>query len=347
MRRLFWSGTAVVVLALALGLGGWVGWRLYAEAERKGCVQLPSDVVSLDLRPTAPDRVRFAAIGDAGTGNAVAHQVAEVLRGVCAREGCDFVTMLGDSYYPVGVSGPEDPQFQSSFESVFAGLKGPPFADAGGRSVGGAGGVAVPAALRPAFADRTGIPMLPVLGNHDVKMPGSARYMVFHSRESDLWRMPNYEYAYRVGPARFFAINTNCPPLTWWRLKDRLEEPFAGWTFVMGHHALYSEGPHGDENWATHWFWDDLQPKVQFYLAGHNHLLEHLQREGQGTDYVVSGSAGGDKVGPPDSDDPSAATLRFQNPQPGFAWFDVQAERVTWRFYGTDGQVLYEHTRTR
>lgn len=312
MRKALGIALALALLAGALWLGGWAGWRVNDAAERLGCERLPADVVPAAVQPAAPDHVRFAALGDTGTGNAGAHRVAAALRTVCAEAGCDFVAFLGDNVYPDGVSGPDDPLFDSAFESVYAGLT---------------------------------VPVLPVLGNHDVHQP--ALYEVLHSRDSALWRMPNTEYTFRAGPARFFAINTNCTPLTWWRLEDELGVAAPGWTFVLGHHSLYSAGPHGDANALTRWLWGGAQARVDFYLSGHNHLLEHLQREGERTDYVVSGSGGAQPVEPGTSAGPSAAALRFQHYGPGFAWFDVTPTRVTVHFYDADGTLLYAYDRTR
>lgn len=318
---------AVLGAVALLGLGVWLGaqgaWRLYAGAARQGCVPLFPDVTTLDIRPAEPGHVRFAALGDTGTGSDGARRVASALSAVCARDGCDFVALLGDNFYPDGVSGPDDPLFDSAFESVYAHLT---------------------------------VPVVPVLGNHDVHR--SVTPQVFHTRDSARWRMPNFEYAFRAGPARFFAINTNCQPVTWWRLEDRLDasdaERASGaagsarpWTFVLGHHALYGTGPHGDASWAVRWFWDDVEPRVDYYLAGHNHMLEHLERPGEETEYVVSGSGGAAEGDPARAHPDTAAQSRFARYTPGFAWFDVTADAVSFRFYDDTGKVLYVHTRRR
>lgn len=312
MRKALWAVAAVLLLAVGLWLGGTAAWRLHEAATEKGCVRIPADVAPAQLAPAVPGHVRFAVLGDTGTGNEGARQVAGVLRQVCAREGCDFVALLGDNFYPDGVRSADDPLFQTAFESVYAGLQAP---------------------------------VLAILGNHDVH--SDPVFQVFYSQRSGLWRMPNYEYDYRVGPARFFAINTNCQPVTWWRLTPQVEAPWRGWTFVLGHHSLYSEGPHGDANATVRWYWGAAQPHVDFYLAGHNHILEHLQRAGEETDYVVSGSGGAQLNEGVGSKGPSGARSRFRSEAAGFAWFDVTATQATLRFYDGSGALLYEYRRTR
>jgi tartrate-resistant acid phosphatase type 5 len=312
MRKLLWTVLALALLGIGIWLGGTAAWRLQEAALRHGCLRTFSDVAKVELHPADPARVRFAALGDTGTGNDGERRVASALRTVCEQAGCDFVTLLGDNFYPDGLKGMDDPLFATAFESVFAGLKAP---------------------------------VLALLGNHDVH--NQALYEVFHSRDSQLWRMPNFEYQYAAGPARFFAINTNCQPVTWWRLAPEVAVPFKGWTFVLGHHSLYAEGPHGDTDWFDRSLWGKSQPHVDFYLSGHNHLLEHFQRPGEETDYVVSGAGGAENPAPGTPLVPSVAQRRFEQNVPGFAWFEVTDTQATLRFYDWDANLLYQYKRTR
>ena len=131
------------------------------------------------------------------------------------------------------------------------------------------------------------------------------------------------------------------------QLRPLVERPWPGWTFVLGHFSIYSGGPHGDAEAIQRWFWGDVQPRVDFYVAGYNHLLEHYQRAGEGTDYVVSGTAGEQDNKDTGRKGPSMAQKRFLSRAGGFAWFDVTAREVTLRFYDADAVPLYEYRRTR
>jgi 3',5'-cyclic AMP phosphodiesterase CpdA len=64
---------------------------------------------------------------------------------------------------------------------------------------------------------------------------------------------------------------------------------------VMGHHPVYSDGPHGDHPSLVR-DWDPLFQKygVHLYLAGHDHDLQHLEFEGHPTSHVLSGGGGAD-----------------------------------------------------
>ena len=48
--------------------------------------------------------VRFVALGDTGHGNADQTRVGDAVGALCAAQGCDFVVLLGDNFYPTGVT---------------------------------------------------------------------------------------------------------------------------------------------------------------------------------------------------------------------------------------------------
>jgi acid phosphatase len=314
---------AVVALGL-FALGGVAGFRGNAFLESKGCERTFADLVPVALQTAAPDTVRFVAVGDTGTGDAAEAKVAEAVRKVCGAKGCDFVLLLGDNFYPDGVASVRDPQFRTAYEAMYGPL---------------------------------GKPVLAVVGNHDVR--NHPIYQVAYSLVSPTWRMPNYSYSFTAGPARFFAVNTNCGLLQWHALADRLDPALAGWTFVFGHHSLYSDGPHGDTDFLTRWYWGHyLAPAVDFYLAGHNHVLEHLELPGRRTEYIVSGAGakyGGEEPaggaegpsGKRAQGHVSRAERLFHSDEGGFAWFQVAPREASVGFYDGDGALLYEYTTRR
>ena len=311
-RRLFRRAGGLVLLtvfALVLFFQGRkaMDWR--------GCLDNLPPQPALVIQPKDPGRVRFVALGDQGMGNAAQAQVARAAQQVCAREGCDFLVLLGDNFYPAGVADVNDPQFQSAFESLYGSL---------------------------------GVPAAAIVGNHDVRKNAAAQ--VRYSSHSATWRMPAFQYAFSVGPARFMARNSNCALVELAGLSQALNtysaESPTPWVFALRHHALYSTGEHGDESWPLRAYWERfLAGRVDFLLSGHNHILEHLQRPGDRSDYVVSG-AGGDPSPVDARRKISAAESRHATFGPGLTWFDVTWTKVTMRFIGADGAVLYEYTRT-
>ena len=64
---------------------------------------------------------------------------------------------------------------------------------------------------------------------------------------------------------------------------------------VMGHHPVYSDGPHGDHPVLAR-EWDPLfrKHKVDIYLAGHDHDIQPLKFENHPTSFFISGGGGAD-----------------------------------------------------
>jgi acid phosphatase len=308
MRKYGLIAAAVLAGALLFGYGGVrLGTGVQSLLIDKGCLPVTKDLLPIDLPVPPEGPVRFAALGDTGTGRAGQRRVAEGVRAVCSAEGCDFLVLLGDNFYPDGLRSLDDPLIEQAYESVYGPLERP---------------------------------VLAVLGNHDVHSPALPE--VLHTLRSPTWRMPNFEYRFQAGPARFFAVNTNCATLTWWRLVDKVRRPFAGWTFVLGHHSVYSNGPHGDSDWLARWYWRNrLGEPVDFYLAGHNHLLEHFTAEGQRTHYVVSGGGAGEPYGKPRKKQYSEGVPRFRHEGAGFVWFNLSRAQAEVRYYDEAGALLY------
>jgi predicted phosphodiesterase len=102
------------------------GWRLEGrvasiaaglspeDAAKPGAVQLPSEC---DL-PQEPKSIRFAVIGDSGTGKSEQYQVAEQMEKCREKTGFDFVLMLGDNIY----GGKSQRDFAQKFELPYKAL---------------------------------------------------------------------------------------------------------------------------------------------------------------------------------------------------------------------------------
>src|SRR5688572_5751171 len=70
------------------------------------------------LLPNKPDSLRFAVIGDTGTGDRHQYEVAQRLTGMRAKYPFEFVIMLGDNLY--GRERPKD--YASKFERPYKSL---------------------------------------------------------------------------------------------------------------------------------------------------------------------------------------------------------------------------------
>lgn len=287
---------------------------------------------SMPASPTATRSapVRFIAVGDTGRGNAEQNQVAELMRRKCAASGCDFVVMLGDNFYPTGVSSVDDPQFEEKFEKVYAGLE---------------------------------VPFYPVLGNHDYGGNGAGdefgkgSHEVAYSARSQRWKMPAPYHRFVKGEVEFFATDTNLQlhgqdadqrrDMAAW-----LQASTAKWKISLGHHPYRSNGYHGNAGsydgkagvspWdgagVKSFFEDVLCGKVDLAIFGHDHNRQWLESTCNGTELVVSGAgAGGSSL---EQTNPA----RFQAPTVGFLWAEADGASLRAEFIGPEGQV--EFTRT-
>jgi hypothetical protein len=127
-----------------------------------------------------PGSLRFAAIGDMGTGGPGQRKVAAMMAERGREEPFQFWLTLGDNIYPWGVLSPDDPQWEERFESVYD---------------------------DPALQ----VPVYGTLGNHDYL--GLLLAQVERSARSDIWTMPDVYYALSSFLAdgtevAFFALDT-------------------------------------------------------------------------------------------------------------------------------------------
>ena len=127
-----------------------------------------------------PESLRFAAIGDMGTGGPGQRKVAATMAERAREEPFQFWLTLGDNIYPWGVLSPDDPQWEEKFESVYD---------------------------DPALQ----VPVYGTLGNHDYL--GLPLAQVERSARSDTWTMPDRYYAFSSFLAdgtevAFFALDT-------------------------------------------------------------------------------------------------------------------------------------------
>ena len=257
----------------------------------------------------------FVAIGDWGkNGAARQREVAEAMAMTAGAADSRFVLSVGDNFYPAGVASAQDPQWRASFEEVYH---------------------------QPALQT----PWYVALGNHDHR--GDHAAQIAYSGRSHRWRMPARYYVASssqtgVHGLDVFVLDT-APMLpmhgelvaqairgsfTWGRRDDQLTwldralaRSTAPWKVVVGHHPIHSGGRHGDPSELV----ADLKPilearGVQAYLAGHDHVLQHVRRGP--VDYIVTGS--GASAG-------SVRTVqgtRFRASREGFALFTVQPETM-------------------
>lgn len=284
-------------------------------------------------------------IGDWGydDDHAAQSSVAAGMRQYVQKHGikAQALLMLGDNWYGELAGGVHSPRWQRQFEEMY------------------------PASV---FA----CPVYAVAGNHDYqRWPESkvAAELEYARAGGTRWTMPSLWYRFEF-PAKhplitFLALDSNMPfadgttnrgrdftltaqqqadQLAW--LETELMRPrTTPFLVVMAHHPVYSNGPHGDHAVLIR-DWDPLfrKYKVDLYLAGHDHDLQHLEFEQHPTSFFLSGGGGADlynlKIDP-------AKRGPYAQKVYGFSHLSVTPKQLTLRHLNSNGQVLHAFTKSR
>ncbi len=299
--------------------------------------QLESEDLSPGTELKDDYALHFLAIGDWGRAGAD-HQipVAKQMGKWATENPNDFMLSLGDNFYPKGVVSEHDPLWHYSFESIYTDF-----------------------ALQWDW--------YPVLGNHDYHSDPDAQ--VRYSKVSRRWKMPARYYAKEIdlkggqGKVQMVFIDT-CPlipefhnnpayepnvdnqdpekQLKW--IDDTLKNasPDVRWKMVIGHHPMYTVGPRikNYDTLAVRRVLTDIfeRNKVDVYLSGHDHSLQHLKPEGF-THQFISGA--GSEVTPVTN---GIDYSKFEAAEHGFSYFSIDKDRLNAKMINHTGKVLYEHT---
>ena len=288
--------------------------RLAAEHERwislvKGTM-LPGFLRTPPARfSIKPDNqpVRVLAFGDFGTGSPEQKQTAAAMTDFHKKTPFDFGITLGDNFYSSGMVSPADPRWKTQWEELYDSMK---------------------------------IKFYASLGNHDWVLSDSPAAEILYSANSPTWRMPSPYYTFTAGPVQFFALDTNEvseAQLIW--LDSELKNSTSKWKVVYGHHPIYSDGEHGDSQTLIRRLLPLLRNRVDIYLVGHDHILNHIKAEA-GVEFFVSGGGGARtyKV-------KTVERTLFVQSLNGFAVLEADAGSVTVKFIaGADSKKLYEYT---
>jgi tartrate-resistant acid phosphatase type 5 len=279
--------------------------------------------------------LNFIVIGDWGR-NGADHQkeVAAQMGKAAAKVKSEFVIAAGDNFYPAGVISDRDPLFYYSFENIYTDFS-----------------------LQWDW--------YPVLGNHDYKSNPGAE--VAYSKISRRWKMPAryYEKKFLIkgdSTKQVLIIFLDTNPLIpeyyskpeyssnvktqdstaqkKWLIKMLSDpSPNIKWKIVVGHHPMYSAGGRTEE-YDTKAIRNSLKPvfdkyKVDVYLAGHEHSLQHLVVPGTYTQQFISGAA---SERTPVHLIPEA---RMAASEYGFMVFSVTADNLLVQTVDDKGNVFY------
>jgi len=248
------------------------------------------------------DRVRFAVIGDWGTGDHHQIGVAGQMLASHQRTPFDFVISAGDNIYPNG----SGRYFGKSFEQPFAGL----------------------------LKDR--VKFYTVLGNHDVDegRQDQCQYPLFNMGGQNYYKIERGN-----GLAEFFMLDSNdfgATQFNW--LESSLRDSKAKWKIAVFHHPIYSSGRHGSATGLR----KRLEPlftryHVNLAFSGHDHIYERTKPQ-QGIQYFVSGAGG--KVRRGDVDRGSGITAASFDDDNHFMVIEIGDNQVTFEAVSETGVVV-------
>jgi len=202
--------------------------------------------------PNKDGSVKFAVIGDTGTGGSDQYAVGKQVFNFRAKFPFDFAIMLGDNLY--GGENPKD--FSKKFELPYK-----PLLD---------GGVKFYAAL----------------GNHD--NPNQRMYKAFNMNGE---RYYSFKPSLNAG-VRFFALDSNYmdPKQLEW-LEKELAGSGSDWKIAFFHHPPYASGMHGsDEILKGQLEPLFIKHGVNVVFTGHEHFYERIKPQ-KGIQYFVEGSS--------------------------------------------------------
>jgi predicted MPP superfamily phosphohydrolase len=203
--------------------------------------------------PNRDGSVRFAVIGDSGTGGGAQRKVAEQIAAAHARFRFDFAIMLGDNLYGREREG----DYQSKFERPYK-----PLLDAG-------------------------VKFYASLGNHDE--PDQRFYKPFNMNGERYYSFrPRL-----LATVRFFALDSNhvdTNQLQW--LEKELSSSTSPWKIAFFHHPIYSSGGRHGSDMVLREQLEPLFLKhgVTAVFTGHEHFYERTKPQ-KGIHYFIAGAS--------------------------------------------------------
>ncbi|XP_070379154.1 tartrate-resistant acid phosphatase type 5-like isoform X3 [Dermacentor albipictus] len=302
--------------------------------------------------------VRFLVFGDWGGlpfypyTTRIQRNLAKTMAVVAAAKRIDFVLSLGDNFYFKGVRSVDDRRFKArtlkrTFEDVYS-------------------------------APSLQVPWLIVAGNHD--HDGNVSAQIEYSKRSKRWHFPFYYYnkTYQIPGAANHTLDIlmldtvllcgNTDPddeesqpvllnrnealynrqFRW--INKILAQSEARYVLVAGHYPIYSACSHG----TTKCLERDLDPllqkyRVNAYLAGHDHDLQHIRPErlGWNVEYFVSGCANFINPSLIHRRSLPRNSLKFAWASVfsygGFAYMEVAEDSMVITFYDSGGKILHEN----
>jgi acid phosphatase len=253
------------------------------------------------------NKVRFAVLGDWGTGGDDADGIAREMFHTHQRTPFDLVITAGDNIYPDGAGR----RFLKNFERPF----------------------------RDLLRDR--VNFYAVLGNHDVEKgrQDQCQYPLFNMGGKGY-----YSVEQGGGLAEFFMIDStdfDVPQAAW--LEEALRVSTARWKIAVFHHPLYSSGTKHGSNVRLR---QTLEPLLTHYgvnavFCGHDHIYERTLPQ-QGIQYFVTGAGGKTRRGGVDLKSAIRDTSFDQDNH--FMMIEIEDRQIAFQAISETGRIVDQGT---
>jgi acid phosphatase len=251
--------------------------------------------------------LRIAVTGDTGEG---AERVAKGIAKVHGATPLAAIVLTGDNFYPCGPVSERDPRWK----------------------------LATP-------LTRVGIPVFPVLGNHDFCGKADPDAQIRATKIIANWRFPARQYVIRSGVADFAFVDTT--PLVRGRthrvtpaIAAAFAKSEAPWRIVVGHHPVISSGYHGYFPRVEVRRMRALLPKlresrVDLFIGGHDHHVELIRGRML---HLISG-AGSTPVPPIKLRTTTVFPEEIRLERIGFAVVEITKREIRVRIYDGEGKA--------
>ncbi|HEX5130680.1 MAG TPA: metallophosphoesterase [Usitatibacter sp.] len=203
--------------------------------------------------PNEQGSVKFAVIGDTGTGGRQQYEIGKLLNDARARFPYEFVIMMGDNLY--GGQGPSD--FVKKFETPYKALLS------------------------------AGVKFYASLGNHDSRQQSAYALFNMDGRTYYTFKAPKQDVRF------FALESSYLDPTQLRWLERELQSSREDWKIPYFHHPLYSSGDRHGSDLPKRKALEPLFLKygVSVVFAGHDHVYERVMPQ-QGITHFVIGSSG-------------------------------------------------------
>jgi predicted MPP superfamily phosphohydrolase len=300
------SAVAAVVVLLLIGSGSATMPALSGvEGPALSGVE-QSAAIALTL-PNKADSLKFAVLGDFGTGSTEQYELAVQMKRVHDLFPYELVTLVGDNLY--GSERPQD--FKKKFEDPYK-----PLLDAG-------------------------VKFYASLGNHD-----AAEQVYYKLFNMDGKKYYSFKPSLKQS-VRFFVLNSTYPEpeqIAWF--EKELKESNSEWKIPYFHHPPYSSGDRHGSDTRLREVLEPLfvRYNVSVVLSGHDHFYERIKPQ-NGIVYFVVGSGGQLRKG--NIDKSSGLTAAGNDQDQSFMVAEINGDEMWFNAVSRTGQVFDSGVITR